>query len=115
MRREQLADAGQMTLDGGKLTDDIKFTHTELKIFDVTPAEDLTEPQLVTRCSYIQYGVCHIDHKGTICKGLCERWFTKNIPLIKKLSNKVSKQHEGVGIDTAAHKIEWVHAKMLRK
>lgn len=114
-RREKRINSGQLTLYGNKLIDDAKFTKTELIAFSMTKADKLSEEQLVTRCQYLQYGVCHIDDKGCICKSICDKWFTHNIPLIMKLSNKVSDQLEGVGIDTAVKKIEWLRDKMLRK
>ena len=107
-RRLVKVDDGQMKLDGSKLIDDAKFTKTELIVFSSTEANDLTEEQLVTRCQYLQYGVCHIDSKGDFCKKICNKWFTHNIPLIMKLSNKVSDQIGGIGVDTASKKIEWL-------
>ena len=114
-RREIKPDNGQMTLYGNKLIDDAKFTKTELIEFSRTEAKDLTEEQLVTRCQYVQYGICHKDKKGIMCKGICMEWFTQNIPLIMKLSNKVSDQLDGVGVDVAANKIAWLHSKALKE
>ena len=77
-RKLMRIDGGQRTLYGNKLIDDTKFTKTELIVFSSTDAKDLTEEQLVTRCRSLQYGVCHLNSKGHICKGICDKWFTNN-------------------------------------